>query len=1221
MNSGWAAWSWSGRSSGGAATGRGKARVLLALLVAAAIAPAQGPAAADGAPVALDIDVPVVNESFEGAFPGGSWSANDTNASSGFDYWAATTYRAASGNRSVWSAGNGSQLSLWDAGEVPPVNTSNITNVTVFFEDFEGGAFASTWGVSDEDATSGNDTWGVSTARAFAGLASVWSAQVGYNDELLDDNVNVSTYDNDQSSYVWRSVDLSNISNDSEVVLEYWYWLDSESCCDYLYPMYFSGGSWNYPTSDSGTSNGWTFASVPVSKSATAVGFFFYTDYSVIYEGAYLDNVTLVAAAPPKPPQPAGPFVEDFEPANATGNWSATDDDAYQGKDFWGISTARSYSGGASLWSAQVGQNSNWGAPNANVAAYDDGMYALAWRPIVNSNLSDFPSATFKFWYWLDSESGYDYFSAMVYNASAGWTALNSLDGNSGGWVSLSFTVPNDTERIGFLFTTDGSVIYEGVYVDDVEFFATRNDPNEGLRTYDTFMNTTLGRTVSVAPYALAYLEYSYWLETDSGNDTLEAMVLAGPVWTSLDRASGNSSGWRSLTFEIPTNSTRVAFRFVTDGSGRSEGAYLDDVRVWGVVFPVNCTAEVGSLTGLEGVTPFLYTLQAADGLPPYRYAWNFSDGSTSVAPSPSRTFADVGTYTATVNVTDALGQSCTAQAPSVVVTHDITAVSVDPVGGSLIEGRSVSVNASDVKGHAIDFNWALSVPECGVLSAALGPFVLFTASEEAGGLVCTVTASAGGAAASATFQVLHDSSVIRVAPPVLELIEGEALSISAVDAFGHELTFGWAASCGRVSPSAGTSTAFTADDLGGEVCGLRVTSPMAIVDASIPVLHDTRTLAVAPGLSTIVEGASQTFSVVDAYVHPADAEWTVSPTSCGAFSVTPASLTVFTASQEAGDSTCTVSAAAGAGVRSVEVRVRHHFGASTLSPLAATVAEAGLQAFSVLDTYGHPFDAAWDLSPSHCGALSTASGPGVTLTVGRAVGLLTCTVRATSAGVSLLAQVNVTHSAPASVEASANVTTVFEGGSVLLEASVLDGAGHKLSGLPVRWQATCGNLDSETGAGNTLFLSTDAGGTACNVTATHGAFSAALSISVRHAGPFTLAVTSAGAEGGPQTFTATVKDPHGHSIPEATVAWTATCGALSEGAGLTTTFTPPGDLGGSTCTVRATSAVGTETSQVARTLTTGMSAAVPLGVVLAIAGAVGALFLLRARRRKGGSP
>lgn len=1209
------------RVAGRSRVWRRRARIPFVLIVFATLAAPWGAASTPAARMPLSIDVPVFDEGFEGVFPGGNWSANDTNASSGFDYWSTSTYRAASGNASLWSAGNGSQLARWDAGQVPPVNASNVTNQTIFFDGFEDATFSANWTSVDQNSGSGNDTWGVSTARPFAGAASMWSAQEGYNDELLDTNVKVASYDNDQASLASRSIDLSNLSSGTDVVLEYWWWLESEACCDYLYPLYYDQGGWYYPSYDSGSSQGWTFASVSIPSSSTAVGFYFSSDGSVLAEGAYIDNVTVIVPAPPRPPQPAGPFEEDFEPVNASGNWSASDSDTYAGKDTWGISTARAHTGASSLWSAQVGQNSNWGAPNVDVAQYDDGMYALVWRPIDTSNLSNFPSATLRYWYWLDSETGFDYFSAMTYNDSAGWTELNALDGNSGGWVFNSLTVSNDTTKIGFLFQSDTSSIYEGAYVDDVEFFATRNDPNAGLRTYDTFMNASVGRVVNLAPYWLAYLSYSYWLATDSPNDTLDLMALTGTNWTTLDRVSGNSSGWRSATFELPTSATRVAFRFISDGTGHSEGAYLDDVHLWGVVLPVNCTISASAVSGVERLTAFLYTLDVTEGLRPYRFAWNFSDGAAPVIQSPSRTFPGVGTYSARVIVTDAMGQTCQAAAPDVVVSHDLSAVSVAPTGGTLIEGQNVTLTGADALGHAIDFSWVLSPPECGALSSAVGPSVLFTADGDAGGLTCTVRASAGGASALSSFDVLHDSRVLSLRPSAFELVEGQSLAILAADAFGHGLTFGWAASCGRVTPSLGSTTTFTADQLGGQVCSVRASGAMGSANVSIFVVHDTRTLVVAPGSATILEGSNSTFSVVDAYGHPAMANWSVSPSSCGNFSASPASLTVFTASLEAGGSTCTASAAALGGLRSVEVVVRHSFAVSAITPSAVTAPEGAQRSFFVLDTFGHPFAAAWDLAPSQCGALSAASGTSTTLNVSVSVGVLTCAVRASAPGVSLLSTVMVIHGGPASVVASANVTSALEGGKVALEAAVHDAAGHTLAGPPITWSASCGALDNERGTANAITILADAGGTTCEVTASHGAFSQVIAIVVRHAGPFTLAVSVTGTDGGPQTFTATVKDQHDHVIPNATVVWTATCGALSREWGPATTFTPPGDLGGSKCRVTATSTVGAETDQVVQTVTTGMSAAVPLAAILAAAGAVALLLFLRKRKAKGKSP
>ena len=518
------------------------------------------PTVAQNVPQAVtDVTLLTLQDDFEGPFPGANWTVTDLNGTSGLDYWAASTYRAAAGNRSAWSAGSGNQTIFWEADTILPANN---TTMVLFEDDFENGSFAANWTASDADSTSGDDYWGPSGVRVHAGTTSIWSAQVGYNDELLDDNVNVSSYDNYMDALMWTSVNLTAAPNESQIFIDFWYWLDSEVSYDFLSVVYDDGSGWQTLASGDGLSNGWALASLPLPPETTAIGFVFYTDLSVIYEGAYIDDV-LIRASPPPPK--TGPFTEDFEGGAMGPNWMALDTDAQNDADSWDISSARSHAGASSLWCAQIGDNSELGGTNAANAAYDNGMDAVVWRELNSTGLRNFSTITFSFWYWLDSEQGLDFFSAMYYSAGQ-WNALNSLDGNSRGWLFLSFALPNTTTAVGFRFTTDTSWVQEGVYVDDVRFVASRAEPNTVWRTYDVWMNSTMTRAVSISQFATASLEYSYWLATDSPNDSLEAMYLVGSNWSYVDRHSGNTSGWQSSNISIPVDATRIGFRFITEG-------------------------------------------------------------------------------------------------------------------------------------------------------------------------------------------------------------------------------------------------------------------------------------------------------------------------------------------------------------------------------------------------------------------------------------------------------------------------------------------------------------------------------------------------------------------------------------------------------------------------------------------------------------------------------
>jgi PKD repeat protein len=59
--------------------------------------------------------------------------------------------------------------------------------------------------------------------------------------------------------------------------------------------------------------------------------------------------------------------------------------------------------------------------------------------------------------------------------------------------------------------------------------------------------------------------------------------------------------------------------------------------------------------------TNFSFSAQAAIGLPPFRFTWEFGDGTTASGDTPTHTYAKAGTYTFTVTATDSLGSTATA--------------------------------------------------------------------------------------------------------------------------------------------------------------------------------------------------------------------------------------------------------------------------------------------------------------------------------------------------------------------------------------------------------------------------------------------------------------------------------------------------------------------------------------------------------------------------------
>ncbi len=213
------------------------------------------------------------------------------------------------------------------------------------------------------------------------------------------------------------------------------------------------------------------------------------------------------------------PLNESFE-GTLGANWTFEDTNPTNGADYWGTDSLFAHSGSKSLWLGAVGTQPN-GTSNLISRRYDDYMDAYAYYSV---DLTSVGPLTLEFWYIYDIESCCDFFYAGY--DDGGWTwGLSGITGQNhlSTWNQVTMTVPSSATAVGFYVHTDYSVFYTGVYVDDVRLYGSRSDPNAGMRTYDTGMNATMLRGVSVDTYAAAHVDYRYWLAVDSGSDSRQS--------------------------------------------------------------------------------------------------------------------------------------------------------------------------------------------------------------------------------------------------------------------------------------------------------------------------------------------------------------------------------------------------------------------------------------------------------------------------------------------------------------------------------------------------------------------------------------------------------------------------------------------------------------------------------------------------------------------------
>lgn len=911
------------------------------------------------------------------------------------------------------------------------------------------------------------------------------------------------------------------------------------------------------------------------------------------------------------------PLFEGWE-AGTLGPWVASDLDPTDGSDYWGLTGTRFHNGSASLWSAANGFNSQANDTNAAVRLYDNNMDAIVYRAVNFSRLAalNFSSVTLDYWYLMDSEQFIDFLYCVYWDGSA-WQNLDLNSGPFAGWQQVSVTVPLSAQRIGFRFVTDATGILEGAFIDDIELHGTHDEPNDALGTYDIDSNTTLSRPVTLTPYASARVEYRYFLATESANDSLSVAYLVGATWSTTDRHTATSAGWQFGNATVPTNATRVAFRFVSDGVGHSLGAFVDEVQVFGRVLSVVCNGTVTPDTGLETGTTFTFSASAAQGLPPYSWSWNFSDLVRVTQRNTTRTFNAVGTYTATLDVTDSVGQACTAATVTLDVVHDTTGLAVSPPGASVVEGGALTLSGADLRGHPYSLNWSLSPASCGALSNTSGQWVDFAVSASAGGTLCTVTGSVGGVNASSRVNITHDLGAVSVDPADASLAEGGSLVLMAYDSQGHNLLFLWSATCGNLSAASGFRVTFTATVQGGTICRVSATLQGGLAVANLTVVPDTSRIALSPAIVSMVEGANQTFSAFDNRSHPLAVAWTFTPASCGVLSFADGPSTAFSASRHAGGFNCTLTATFGANSSSLILGVLHDTSLFQMVPQNATMDEGGSGTFAFADRFSHTFAAEWTVTPGSCGNLAPNQDGSQVFTVGDSPGI-PCTLSARFGSLTLRSTVLVVHGDPASLVVSPSNTAVAAGQSVTFTAQVRDARSHVLPPSSVSWSSDCANLSAAIGSSVTAGVSNASGGTSCAVTARIGALSASATIAVAHAGPFTVKIEPATASvgnGASQEFTARVTDLFGNPIPNADVRWSATCGALSRTTGAAVTFTAPSDLAGASCTVTATVAGSAAVNAGSVSVSAGMSILLPILIVVVCA-AAGAGFFMWWRKR-----
>lgn len=173
--------------------------------------------------------------------------------------------------------------------------------------------------------------------------------------------------------------------------------------------------------------------------------------------------------------------------------------------------------------------------------------------------------------------------------------------------------------------------------------------------------------------------------------------------WTFGDGSMASTDQNPSHVYTV--SGTYAAVVVVTDADGDSSSAQVDVTVLDNAVPAVNASASPDT-----GITPFNVDFQAtvSQGDAPFSYRWDFGDGSMSSAvQNPSHSYTTAGTFTATVTVTDANGDTAsdTVTITAADNTQPIVTAAADRDTGTV--PLAISFSATGSGGNApLSYQW-----------------------------------------------------------------------------------------------------------------------------------------------------------------------------------------------------------------------------------------------------------------------------------------------------------------------------------------------------------------------------------------------------------------------------------------------------------------------------------------------------------------------------------
>ena len=255
-----------------------------------------------------------------------------------------------------------------------------------------------------------------------------------------------------------------------------------------------------------------------------------FSNYGVVSVDVAAPGVNILSTLPGGgyTPKNDDAFFDNME--SGASNWSA--------QPSWAITAEQNYTSG---------ERYSWSdSPYSRYANYTD--RSLTSNPL---NLSSI-TADLRLGFWIRGrlETHYDFLYIEMSGDSSSWLTIGSITGNMPGWTLKTYSIPEELRTSDFRFRfrlyTDHSIVYDGVYIDNIGIGI-----NSGSNSYGTYSGTSMAAPHVAGLVALIGSKFQDYTYLDIKNTIFNSVdpksSLSGKVLT-----GGRINAYNALTLTSP---------------------------------------------------------------------------------------------------------------------------------------------------------------------------------------------------------------------------------------------------------------------------------------------------------------------------------------------------------------------------------------------------------------------------------------------------------------------------------------------------------------------------------------------------------------------------------------------------------------------------------------------------------------------------------------------